>query len=292
MDNIFLTLTHYSIDNIIYDFYIQNKHTGIGNMLFQISSCLAYSIKYNKNLCVPALDVYLKKENLQKQDSIFRNICSDCPAEYFEIKNDHVKYSQDCGNENREFILNILPYKNMNFFGYIENWKNFIDYREQILNCFRPIQTDVDYIYNKYPILNKNITNIDNICSIHVRLGSDYLKIPSLKAQIMNYQKGYHDCLDHMIQQKKIATVFVFTDNKDYCRKIFDTNPKYSDIKFIYSYERDYIDVWTISLIKNNIVSMSTMAWWGSFLNEYEDKYIVCYKTNRPDLHYPGWIVI
>ena len=283
-NSIFISLTHYSVNNEAYPWYKPNKHTGIGNMLFQIASCLSYAIKHNKTLYVPGLETYLKLENLQKDKTIFRHIKTDHLSEYLHIINNHVKLS---GEENREYILDILPYDNMNFSGYFENYRNLIPYRRNILEYFQPNPSDIEYIREKYPYISEK-----NVCSIHVRLGSDYFEIPSLRSQLSEFQKGYMKCVDHMIETKNIDKFVVLTDNKEYCRYIFNQNPKYEGIEFIYSEEKDYIDIWIISLIKNNIVSMSTLAWWGSFLNEYSDQYVVCYKTNRPDLHYPGWIVI
>jgi hypothetical protein len=95
-----------------------------------------------------------------------------------------------------------------------------------------------------------------------------------------------------MIETKSIKTFFVFTNDREYCINILNNNPKYKDIQFVYSDERDYVDIWLISRIKNNIVSVSTLAWWGSYLNEHHDQYIICNKGNRDDLHHPGWVVI
>jgi len=284
MDNIFITLTHYSINNDAYPWYIPNRHTGVGNMLFQISAGIAYAAKHNRILYVPGLETYLKLENLDKYDTIFRNINSECPPEYLQVVAHPIKLS---GEENREYILDIKPFGNMNFFGYFENYRNLIEYRSAILDCFRPPSYMISYIHKVFPVVLE-----ENVCSIHVRLGSDYFEIDNLRRQLGEFQRGYLACVDHMLQTKNIKKFVVLTDNREYCQYIFDQNPKYEGIEFIYSDEKDYIDIWIISLIKNNIVSVSTLAWWGSFLNEHADQYVVCYETNRPDLHYPGWIVV
>jgi hypothetical protein len=284
-NKLFLVLTHYSIEKPTSPWYLQNgRNTGIGNMLFQIASCTSFAIKNNAQLYVPGLESFFKFENVFKKNSIFRNINSECPNEFFDNNYLHI-------NENN-WTHNIWEYtysNNMKFSTfYFENWKNFIDYREIILKLFRPLHEDCLYISNKYPeIFNPNT------CSIHVRLGPDYKEIYKNDINRLNeLQNGYFKSLDHMIENKYIDTCFVFTNDPEYCKNIFDQNSKYSNIKFIYSKERDFVDVWMISLIKNNIVSVSTLAWWGSFLNENPDQYIVCCKGNRDDLHYPGWIVI
>ena len=281
--NLFLTLTHYSIDSPTSPWFIPNGgNTGIGNMLFQISSCIAFSIKNNATLFVPGLETFFKVEKLEKKNTIFRNINSECPDEYLKVKeNIIVSHPQKC-------IWDYEFSNNMNFHPYFENYRNFQDYRNIILKTFRPSTTDFNYIINKYPIILE-----DNICSIHVRLGPDYKEIYNENNnRLKELENTYFKCIDHMILEKNIHIFFVFTNDKKYCINILNNNPKYNNIRFIYSEERDYIDVWMISLIKNNITSVSTLAWWGSFLNENTDKYILCCKGCRDDLHYPEWVII
>jgi len=283
---LFLSLSHYSITEPTSPWYIQNGgNTGIGNMLFQIASCISFANKYGAQLYVPSLETFFKFENVVKSDSIFRNINSECPPEYLDDETHVVIQSTDC----QQNIWDYTFTNNMKFhICYFENWRNFIDIRSMVLDVFRPSSVDREYISNKYPdILNPHI------CSIHVRLGPDYKEIyMDDPHRLFELQTGYMKSLEHMIETKHIDTCFVFTNDPAYCLVIFDENPKYHHIKFIYSQERDFVDIWMISMIKNNIVSVSTLAWWGSFLNEHPDQYIVCCKGNRDDLHYPGWTVI
>jgi hypothetical protein len=261
LQSICLTLTHYSQTNVTSDWYIPNGgNTGIGNMLFQISYGLIYAKKNNGILFVPGLLTFFRLENLKKEETIFHKI-----------------------NTNSGEPETISPLN-----GYFEDYKHFDEYREYILDTFRPLPNIKNYILNKYPMIQS-----PNICSLHVRLGPDYKQI-FYKNQNTLYelQERYFKCMDYMISVKNIDTFFVFTNDPEYCLNILNHNSKYEKIKFIYSTERDFIDVWMISMISNNIVSCSTLAWWGSYLNENENSHIVCNKENLPDLHYPGWIII
>jgi hypothetical protein len=67
-----------------------------------------------------------------------------------------------------------------------------------------------------------------------------------------------------MLKIKNINYVLICTDDVEYCTKILCENEKYKHIQFVFSNERDYVDVWLMSLIKNNIISFSTLSWWGS----------------------------
>jgi hypothetical protein len=280
--NVFLTLTHYNIDNGVGPWYISNGgNTGIGNMLFQISSTYIYAVMNNAKLYVPGLDTFFRRENLNKYDTIFRYVNNELIPEYITVRNNFTQKPEN------DYIIDCEFVNNMNFHGYFENFNNFLNHRELILNLFRPTQIDIDYINTKYPVILN-----DNVCSIHIRLGPDYKIIYNGSNRLYELQECYFNSIDHMIETKSIKTFFVFTNDREYCINILNNNPKYKDIQFVYSDERDYVDIWLISRIKNNIVSVSTLAWWGSYLNEHHDQYIICNKGNRDDLHHPGWVVI
>ena len=307
--NIFLTLTHYSIQGSTSSWYIPNGgNTGIGNMLFQITSSLCFALKHNAKLYVPGLETFFKLENVKKENSIFRNVCSECPPEYLTStpipmtsdRKNIWEYDFDVlrtsNNEGRSPVrdpkgvstLVELFVHNIHFSEYFENYNNIMDNRSMIQDMFGPTQQDIDYITQKYPQILE-----PNICSVHIRLGPDYKRIfHDNHTRLIELQNTYWKCIDHVIQEKGVNKFFVFTNDRQYCQYILDKNPKYQGIQFIYSDERDFVDIWMISLIQLNIVSLSTLAWWGSFLNKHPEQYIVCHKGCRDDLHYPGWVVI
>ena len=168
---------------------------------------------------------------------------------------------------------------------YFENYDNFNEHKEVILDYFRPNQSEKDYLYNKYSIL-KN----DNLCSLHVRRGVDYNQLFT-KDYLDNLERCYFEMVDYMIQNKNILNFFILTNDKEYSKKIFNNNEKYANINFYYSDERDFYDIWIISLIKNNLVSLSTLAWWGSYLNENNDKFIISH-NKMGGVYNPEWLYI
>jgi hypothetical protein len=275
----FICLTHYRVNSITSPFYIKGGgNNGIGNMLFQISSGLYYAYKNNAELHVPSLRTYFRVEDLKKEDTIFRKINTDIIEGYDENR-------IITSNYNKENIF-IYPFENkMVLSNYFENYDNFNEYKEVILDYFRPNQSEKDYLMNKYPIL-KN----DNLCSLHVRRGVDYNQLFT-KDYLDNLERCYFEMVDYMIQNKNITNFFILTNDKEYSKKIFNNNEKYANINFYYSDERDFYDIWIISLIKNNLVSLSTLAWWGSYLNENNDKLIVSH-TKMGGVYNPEWLYI
>lgn len=274
--NMFLKCT-----NITSGHYIKNKNIGLGNMLFQIASALSYSIKNEANLNIIEFQQFLDIENINIKNHILRNITTNFNYNLYKNVTNIVT------NDNyQKYIFDYKFYDNICLNNHFENYNNFEEIKDLIITYFSPTQNDIDYILNKYPFIYD-----DDICSLHIRMGPDYYNIFGKNSDhIKNLENKYIKCIEHMIN-KNIKKIMVFTNDKEYSMSLL-SDPKYNEIKFYFSDEKEYIDIWIISLIKNNIVSVSTLSWWGSYLNKRCDKYIICCKGNIDFLHYPGWIVL
>lgn len=270
---VYFSLTSYGVNYIKSPFYIKGKNNGVGNMLFQIATGLYFAFKNNAILSVPSLNTYFQLENLRKEDTIFRRVHTDHSEDYNEKKTIYVSYNRDA------YFHHTFTNK-MILCGYFEHYKNFDEYKETILDYFRPTSKDVDYLLQTYPVLTSN-----TLSSIHVRKGPDILLS---KERFDEIKTCYFEMMDYMILNKNVNSFFVLTNDKEYCQEIFDNNEKYIGNHFFYSNERDFYDIWIISLIKNNIVSMSTLGWWGSYLNEHPDKFILSHKKLN-GVYYPEW---
>ena len=262
--NVNLTLTCWHLNGPASPFYIgSNKgehNTGIGNMLFQIASGIHYALKNNATLHVPTINRYLQFENLKKENTIFKNISTQLLPSYNET-NRKINH-EPLGN-----IFEISFENNITVEGYFERVENFYESKKIILYQFRPTKKDIEYLYAKYTIIKDN----SSLTSIHTRRGADMKKLIPEEQQ-KKYDAEQIRALDYMVSQKKIKNVFVLTNDKQHAKNLFKN---YTTLNFYYSTERDYYDIWIISLIKNNVLSRSTLAWWGSFLNEHNDKYVI-----------------
>ena len=278
--NLFLVLSCYSVNGgVISPWYIKNKNNGIGNMLFQISSGLSYAIKNNATLYVPALEVYFQCEEIEKSKSIFRNINTEKIQEYSE---NNIERMDDISPF---YLLNFPFYSNMTITGYFEDYMNFHEHRELIIKTFSPTTEDIEYILSKYPHIKEN-----NMCSVHVRKGPDYDVIYK-KEELKKMEDCTFEQMDYMINVKHISSFFVFTNDKEYCKMIFDNNEKYKQLRFYYSEEKDFIDIWMISMIKYNILSKSTLSWWGSYLNQHPYAFVLGCRENMmyANIRTSGW---
>ncbi len=223
---------------------------GLGNQLFQISAAIGLSLRNNDNTC---FDIDGHKIGLQGRDAsnyktnIYRNLTTGT----FNTNN----IFHQIGHHYEE-----IPYQqNVKLVGYFQSEKYFEDCKEHILKLFEPTEEISQYINAKYgDILNKNT------CSINVRHG-DYIKFPNHHpiCSVEYYKKA-------MTYFNDDTTFLIFSDNINWCKSNF-----IGDNFIFIEGEEDYIDLYLISMCKNNIIANSSFSWWGSWLNRNENKKII-----------------
>jgi hypothetical protein len=153
------------------------------------------------------------------------------------------------------------------------------------MELFSIDSVSLDLINKKYPNVN-----FENSCSLHVRRG-DYLKYPNI-----------HPTCDVSYYEKSISLVdseniLIFSDDINWCKN--NLLIKNKNIFFIEG-NQDYIDLWLMSLCKNNIMANSTFSWWGAWLNKNKNKLVIGPKKwfgeslhhNTDDLYFNGTTII
>ena len=248
---------------------------GLGNLMFQIafleySSMITgyqtgyYNVDTQLNLLInhPPLKAIWAYEYLK----IFKNF--NWPKNNNPPTN-HV---------NVPFHYQPIVVKDNSFFdGFFQSEKYFPN-RKFIQKLFEPSDEVKSYLKNKYG-------DVSNYTSLHVRR-TDYIQKASFHPPCsMEY---YERALD-MIQ----GNVLVFSDDLNWCKENFLGNR----FTFI-SGNRDYQDLFLMSMCKNNIIANSSFSWWGAYLNKNSDK-VVCRPTewfdksfnkNTSDLCPNNWI--
>lgn len=219
---------------------------GLGNYMFQIATAYSLAINNNDKLMIDEQkSVVVHKGISNYKNNIFRNlefgnICFSNPYQepYFHYKQ-----------------INYQP--NILLSGYFQSEKYFIKNRNEILNLFSIDELGEKVIKEKYKDFN-----FENSCSLHVRRG-DYLKYPEIHPTCD--LKYYQNCIDN-VESKNIL---IFSDDLNWCKKNLYFENK--NLVFIKD-NTDYIDLWLMSLCKNNIIANSTFSWWGAWLNKNENK--------------------
>lgn len=236
----------------MYDFVTCRLMGGLGNNLFQLSAAYSLSLRDNKLFIGDYTDsVTTHTKHTEYFKNIFRKI-----------------------NFKKNFKPNTIFYENsiefseiphldgsVKLFGYFASEKYFKKYRKEILSLF-----EIDDITNQ--TLNKKYSELiqnTNTCSIHVRRG-DYLdKQDYHKVQEVSY---YMEAYNLMGDDKKYL---IFSDDIKWC----EINLDFIKDKIFIKNNKDYEDLYLMSLCKNNIMGNSTFSWWGSWLNTNNEKKII-----------------
>jgi hypothetical protein len=92
-------------------------------------------------------------------------------------------------------------------------------------------------------------------------------------ADCINYNSNFfYKAIEFFIEKFNNIHFFVFSNNINSIENFFIN----SKIKYtIVSNNIDYIDLWIMSLCKHNIISHSTFSWWGAYLNNNKNKYVI-----------------
>jgi hypothetical protein len=249
--------------------YLSEKNTGLGNVLFQIASTYGLAKKTGRIAIWNNVNEYgntLKTRfGFNHKDTIFRHFMSKTEGLVFEGKclNDgYGKYDETL------YPFLKLSDKNIVIVGYLENTKYFDEYKDEIKQLFSPDEDSLKTIKLTYPILfDSSYTTI----GIHFR-GNEYLHLEG---------KPKFDYLKRIILHLK-ATIsnpvfLIFSDDMDE----FDFSVLDDTYYIKMGSKEDYIDLWAFSLCKHAILSHSTFAFWGAYLNKNEGMFYIGYSLRR-----------
>lgn len=257
---------------------VSKIYGGLGNQLFQWATTQAYSLRNN---CEYKLETSFysqqsfRKFELNKFDQIKLNFLTQ-----EDLNNDFIYLNE---NSIDNFNIPYIPNRNIFLDGYWQNENFFKDEESKIKNILKIPKDIYLYIYKKYPILNENTV------SIHVRR-TDYLNLSDYHYnQTLDYYKNAFESLNN-----KDIYVLVFSDDINWCKK----NIKFNNTYYIEG-EDNIIDLYIMSLCKNNIIANSTFSWWGAWLNDNFNKKIICPKNwfgpkgpSNTSIIKHNWIVI
>ena len=248
-----------------------NLMGGLGNYMFQISAATSLAEKNDDQAVF----------NFDGAKRIHRNI---------NLYRDNILRKVKIGNLNidntykePEFIYNEIPYQNnLLLDGYFQSEKYFDE--KVVRELFSIDDISNSYIHEKYGSLLDNKT-----VSVHVRRG-DYL--PRIGRHPICGMSYYNKSFEYFDDDNLFL---IFSDDIEWCKNNFEGN----NFVFIEN-EKDYIDLYLMSLCKDNIICNSTFSWWGAWLNTNENKKVISPKIwfgekkplNTKDLYCEGWKII
>jgi hypothetical protein len=228
---------------------------GLGNQMFQIATTVALSLRnntsYEINLNICNTPNQGRNAN-QYSNTIFKKL----------NKSDNYKFIKFYNEPN--FNYNEIPYQpDLLIRGYFQSEKYFEDFKENIKELFY-FSDEHKLIVEKY--FTDNGLNDKPITSVHIRRG-DYLLF-----------SGVHLVCTLDYYKKAIKTIgdsyFVFiSDDINWVKENFK-----SDNYFIPEFNDELLDMTLMTMCNNNIISNSSFSWWGSYLNNNENKIVIAPK--------------
>jgi hypothetical protein len=255
--------------------FLSNKNTGLGNVLFQIASCYGIAKEHNINIQFNNVHHYcnilFQRFNYNHKDTILRNIhtIADHSIQFNNIIYENSTSSRKYSEELLSTIIHAQ--ENIMIHGYLESILYFAKYKDDICTMFSIDNESYKIIMQKYgEILNSSTyTPI----SIHFR-GNEYITNSS-------YDYAYYNrAIDYICMTTNNPYFLIFTDDPNSINLQQLSMKNYIFITHSY----DYLELWTMSLCKHHIISISTFSWWGAYLNTNSDR-VVLYNKELQSLY-------
>jgi len=232
---------------------------GLANIMFQIAAMRSFAKDKNTEVSFPNFSSQLDAMNkdthhnpkltyAQEYATIFKNL---------NLKQDNVASSRTISIP---FMFAEIPYEDRaSYSGFFQCEKFFKHNRDLILDMYEPNDSIKAYIIGKY----SDLLNIET-CAIHVRRG-DYLKLQHVHCvqDIEYFRQGMEAIGD-------VQKYVVFSDDIQWCKDNFKGD------KFVFiEGEKDYVDLFLMSMCNHQITSNSSFSWWAAWLNKNPNKKVV-----------------
>jgi len=242
----------------------------LGNNLFQIATLISISEKLKVDFILPEYTHAGHRGKIHVNLDMFgydfkQGICDDIEFEH---------------NEKVFEYIEIEPQDKLKIKGFFQSWKYFEDIKDLLLSKYFIPSKNILQPLSKYKITSNSL-------GISIRRG-DYLMLQHNHCVLST--DYYQEILD-MYFSTNIDQIFIFSDDLDWCKQIFGD-------KVTYVQDDIGVQLFLMTKMKHLIMSNSTFAWWGAYLNN-NDGIIIApdpwfgpnYKDkNVKDLYYPSWI--
>jgi len=162
-------------------------------------------------------------------------------------------------------LKNIHVYKNIYLEGYWQSEQYFNDI-EGIIRSDLIINAQID----KKNLKLAQIIDSSISIAIHVRFFSNIINNVT--------RKYYIDAIDLMKKKFPKAQYFIFSDNLDLAKVIFEQQEIHCTFVCHNTNGSDQLDFWLMSRCKNFIIANSTFSWWSAWLSKNKDKVVIAPK--------------
>ena len=237
-----------------------NLKGGLANMLFQIAATKSFAIDKGVDCSFPNLQYQyqlLNNDNFYnpnlkhsyEYNYMFRNLNMHGPTHHLPL----ISYPF-------EYVNIETPIDNFAIDGFFQSELYFKHNLDEIREYLSLPEDIIEKINDKYSHIFKQKTT-----SIHIRRG-DYSKFPN-HHPILSLEY-YLKAID--IVKDKTDIFLIFSDDIEWCKN----NLKLENTIYFDS-EKDYIDLYLMSICDNNIIANSSFSLWSSIMNKNIDKIVI-----------------
>lgn len=214
----------------------------LANNMFQIGAAMSLA-KNNNDISK------FNRSSINNYQKYSNNILRNIPV-------GNVNFNEFKNYKQPTFAYHEIKYnENICLEGFFQSEK-YLD-RELMLEVFSVDQETYNKLNEKYSDVLEHKT-----VSLHVRRG-DYVRLPHFPLQPMEY---YDEALKHFNNEHE---VLVFSDDMEWCKDNFPDHFHFMDSN------KDYEDIWLMSMCDHNIIANSSFSWWGAYLNDNPNKIVV-----------------
>jgi hypothetical protein len=231
--------------------YLSHTNTGLGNVLFQIASvyglCSTLGLKPYFHHVFSYCHKLKSLFNYDHGTTILRNFMKD------ETSMNHIILKETRERRNDSYLIDQIKKSNENIVidGYLENVHYFHHMKDDIRTLFGMDDQSKMYLFDTYPFLRHN-----HLVCVHYRYGKDILDLTNRPLHYDFYKESVLS-----IKEKK-PLFLLFSDQFDLVDLSIYQPDEYKMIK-----DKDYMELWIMSLCHDYILSGSTFGWWGCYLN-------------------------
>ncbi len=136
-----------------------------------------------------------------------------------------------------------------------------------------PIESDLNYGQHNNEENQSMLDKIKslNAISLHVRRG-DYVNLTHIHGLCdLNY---YKRTIDYIASRVQNPHFFVFSDDIPWVRENLKIEYPF-DVVDINDGKTAFCDIWLMKHCQHNIIANSSFSYWGAWLNENPDKFVV-----------------
>lgn len=274
---------------------------GLGNQMFQYAMGKSFAKKYNLDFKIESKsgfvnDFYDRKLGLNNFNITAKEVDSKILPkkafkyssinfiqkiiDYLDNKIPQINYflfykNWVIINEKNKYYKNINygGIKNVYLIGYWQSEKYFTDIRQELLNDFSLKET-----LNSENLEVANLIRNKNSVCIHYRrlhgISNGIITNAHTKIHGVISDEYYRMSIKYIKSKITDLTLFIFSDDIGWVKENIKFNENIIFVN-INSDEKNYLDLYLMSLCKHQIIANSSFSWWAAWLNQNSDKIVI-----------------